>query len=112
MNDHLERIRAWIQSRPILEAANRHPDTLLFLLKQEVEELERAIASEPVENQHREWLDIYWFVLSIAVLWEIDIDAVFSAKEARNSRKYPTEDFQEGNYDEVYARIKREWTGD
>lgn len=112
MNDHLERIKRFIQDRPTLEAANRDPERLLYLLTAEVKEFTDAVRGEPTENQHKEWLDIYWFVLSIAILWEIDIDGVFDAKFQRNSRKYRVEDFQEGSYAEAVAKIRREWTED
>jgi NTP pyrophosphatase (non-canonical NTP hydrolase) len=109
MREQLEAVRKFVNERPTMKENNQNPLRMIELLRAELDELERAIIEEPVDHQHLELVDIIFFSLTIAAIWEIDVEGLFDLKLRRNQVKYPPEAFQQGDYEEAHRLARLLW---
>ena len=106
MKKEQQMVANFVKDRPILEENNQDPNRMANLLLEEVREA-MEVLDDPVELG-RELADIVFFTLSIANMKGIDMEEEFCEKVAYNLARYNAIYFQEGDYDEARARVKRE----
>lgn len=105
-------IENFVEDRPTMKANNSDPGRMAELLTGEVNE-----ALEVLDNPKelgKELADVLWFVVTMAHLKGIDIEKEVRDKAAYNSIRYPAGEFQRGDYQETYTRLKSEskyWEG-
>lgn len=95
----------FIERRPILKQNNQDNNKIFDYL---IEEVQEARESSP-ELLGSELADILWYVHTIAYNEGIDLEKELETKYVRNMYKYPEDQLQEGDYEEVRERLRREW---
>ena len=105
MREIQKMIGDFIEDRPIMQENNRIPGRIIQLLLNEVNEFVEVAGTD---KQNEELADIVFFVCSIANIYGIDLEKEVREKTAVNHMRYPAVEFQEGDYYEVYSRLKEE----
>jgi NTP pyrophosphatase (non-canonical NTP hydrolase) len=85
---------------------NSDPNRMAQLLTEEVSEVLEVLDNP--EKLAQELSDVVWFCITIAELNGIDLSETFREKAAFFHVRYQAQYFQEGDYDEARARVKRE----
>lgn len=107
-----EILRNFQEDRPVMKEANQDVDFLIYLLLQEVMELQQ----EPSDGMSREkyleqeTADVAIFAIQILDVLTGDAQMAINEKVARNSVKYPAILFQSGDYEEARRKSKEQWT--
>ena len=102
----------WTKDRPTVEV-NNTLYRLMILLHGEVAVLAPAICHfliDPTPDKHKEVLqeaaDVGLFLMAIFRLLDADMLEEISEKVAVNHLRYPSAQFQEGDYTQTYKRLK------
>ena len=99
-------VRNFLLDRPTMAQNNADPQRMAQLLTEEVQEA-LEVLDDP-EKLGAELVDCIWFIMTIAELKNINLADEFGTKAAFNLVRYQAQYFQEGDYDEARARVKRE----
>ena len=94
----------WLADRPTMYENNQDPQRLIELLEGEVVEV--AEVMDQPEKLGRELADVAWFLMTVANLKGIDLEAEVREKAAVNSLRYSANLFQEGDYEEARKQVK------
>lgn len=102
-------IENFIKDRPVIAAHNSDPKNMRQLL---INEINEYFDENDPELAARELADVLWFVLSIAVLREINILAEIREKGAVNHLKREAVLYQSGSYEDLdrQARLRAKET--
>jgi len=93
--------------RPIMSSADQNQDRQKELLMDEVEEAFEVL--DDPQKLGTELADILWYVCVIANIHGIDLETEVREKATRNMCKYPSINFQSGDYQVERDRAIREW---
>jgi NTP pyrophosphatase (non-canonical NTP hydrolase) len=108
MNEWLQIVGDYIDTRITMKQNNSDPKRVAVLLTEEVQEF---LEEDDLEKKARECVDIIWLALSWAHMNGIDIDAEFREKWARNICKRPAYLYNNGlTYEEAEQEVKNYWT--
>ena len=99
MNELQQMVKRFLEDRPTMMADNARPGQLEKLLRAEIVEWEETY--DP-----KELADILIFVLSMAVLHDIDIYVESVEKIAFNTARYTADKFQEGDFETSRKWVK------
>jgi NTP pyrophosphatase (non-canonical NTP hydrolase) len=102
-----ESVTNWLKDRPTMDKANT-PESLVKLLKTELEELTEALETNDPKNIEQEFADLFIFLLSFAGKTGINVYDSVIEKMAFNQMRYLAKYFQEGDYSEARKKVKQE----
>lgn len=110
LNEARDLVGRFMQDRPTMYEDNSRPCRMVDLLKGEADEACEAMGTDELGQ---ELVDVIWFCLAMAHMYQIDIEGEFKDKAAYNTSRYIASEFQDGDYKEAYdklkAEAKREW---
>ena len=92
--------------RPVMEE-NNNTQNVWELFKGEVQEAEEVLQN--TDKLAQELPDLLWFISVLANNSGINLYESFEKKYGRNELKYPSSEFQSGDYNEIMPRLKQEW---
>jgi len=99
-------VRNFLLDRPTMAQNNNDHQRMAQLLTEEVNEVLEVLDNP--EKLASELVDCIWFIMTIAEIKGINLEDEFKTKSAFNLVRYQSKYFQEGDYDEARARVKRE----
>ena len=99
MKEYQQMVRNFLDDRPVMRKNNTHK-RVVELLHGEVDEVRGA----GPEELAWELADVVFFVMTLANMHDIDLGEALREKTAFNLSRFPSSDFQEGDYSE--ARLK------
>lgn len=107
MKELSELISHWDRERPIIEPYN-NPRRLVSRLRGEVDELETEVLTENMPGITDELADVLLYGLRLALRLKIDPEQAIRGKLEKNTKRFPSELFQEGDFEQVYLQRKKE----
>jgi len=82
--------------RPVFDASNS-PQTIIKLLRGEIDEFEEALGTD---DEEQELADVLIFAITLAQKLGYNLHPTIMAKVAFNMCRYQASDLQDGDYDE------------
>lgn len=107
--NYQEIVTRFIEERPVLQEHNADLANMGILLRAEFNELMDALEGGDPAEIGFEMADVFFFLLSMCHYLNLDFDMIFKIKVARNLMKRPSSMFQEGDYHEIDAEVRRSW---